>query len=288
MKKQKENIIKFAENSAFAYDPYKKKEKLLKLFKYQEKLLIDLEKNKFTIIKQSRQVGIDIAMAIYIAYFLLYNDNKSVLVISESNESAIDFLNKVRKILYYIETIPDINNKKNIQLKNGSRILTTGYSSNIGRGFSCDLVYINNFEYMKDSKVAHITLIPTICRTNSKYIISSTPKYKKDFFHKLWTDAVDKKNDFKPINISWKQNPNFDDVWYEKMCKHLNYDKNSIATELDGKFIEKKEKKKKSSINIRLEQDKKQKILTMMKQKNISSITDYIMELIDKDLNSFN
>ena len=60
----------------------------------------------------------------------------------------------------------------------------------------------------------------------------------------------------------------------------------AIATELDGKFIKKKATKK-ATINIRLEPEKKEKILEKMKQKNISSITEYIMELINNNLEKY-
>jgi len=174
-------------------------------------------------------------------------------------------------------------NQKNIYLKNGSRITVSGSSPDAVTGFKCDLIYMNNFEYINNLNDIYPAIQSAIYYTNGKLILSSTPRYKKDFFYNLWIDAAKKESSFKRINISWKENPYFDEEWYKKHCLILNNNPDTIATELDGKFINKKSNKK-VAINIRLEPEKKEKILRKMKQKNISSITSYIMELINKDL----
>ena len=42
---------------------------------------------------------------------------------------------------------------------------------------------------------------------------------------------------------------------------------------------------KKSTINIRIAKEKKEKVMKKMKQDNFKSVTDYIVNLINKDLN---
>jgi len=277
-------ILEFAEKYAFAFDPRKNGYSKINLFDYQKKLLQQLETQQFTIIKQSRNVGIDTAVAIYIANFLLKNNGKHVLVISNDTYGAIHFINKVKIIL--INAKVDILNvsKKNIYLKNGSKITVTGCNSpNTGRETIVDLLYMNNIEFMTYPEDAWIGAGMSLASTGGSAIFSSTPKYKDSYFHKMWKLSKKKKNGFKPINITWKDVPNCDEEWYKKQCLMLGNIPDRIATEIDGNFIKKKEIKK-TAINIRLELGKKEQILKRMKQKNISSITDYIMELIDKDL----
>lgn len=287
MKKTENEIIKFAEKYAYAFNPYNNKTEKITLFDYQKKLLKNFEKNQFTIIKQSRQVGIDTVIAIYLAYLLMKSNDKTFLAVYDSFDSAERFLQRVRLIIIYANEGEEqfiINNKREIQLKNKSRLIVSGNSPNSGKGYAIDLLFMGNFEYISHNQEIWTAACILLSARKGRAILASTPKYKQDLFHKFWLSAVKKANDFKPINISWKQNPYFDNTWYENMCRILNYDKNAIATELDGKFISKKENKKKTAINIRVEKDKKDKILNRMKQKNISSITDYIMELINKDL----
>ena len=63
MKKQKDDILEYAEEFAYGYDAFKNKWGVIKLFDYQKKILTDLEKNQFTVIKQSRQMkeGLEIS-----------------------------------------------------------------------------------------------------------------------------------------------------------------------------------------------------------------------------------
>lgn len=285
------SVLEFAKEYAYAYNPYANLSGKIELFDYQKHLLKDFDKNQFSIVKQSRQVGIDIAVATYIAYFVLKNTDKEILVISDSNKSGENFLSKIKDIIVFEELdysddnkIFHIDNKNHLQLKNGSRITVTSPNICAGRGCSIDLLFINNFEYVPYIKEVWMAVGIALSATQGKAIFTSTPGYKKSFFHNFWTDATKKLNDFKPTNVNWKQNPYFDNEWYKKMCTILNNDKDAIAMELDGKFIDKKDKKKKTAINLRMELSKKEEILARMKLKNISSITDYIMELINKDL----
>jgi len=286
------SVLEFAKEYAYAYNPYTNLSGKIELFDYQKHLLKNFDKNQFSIIKQSRQVGVDLVVAIYIAYLLTKEQEQEILVISDSGSSGEVFLQKVRNILifeerdYYEENekIFEVDNKKELQLKNNSRLRVVCPTGEAGRGCNIDLLFINNFEYVPHIEEVWVAAGIALTATKGKAIFTSTPRYKKSFFHKFWTDATKKLNDFKPTNINWKQNPYFDNEWYKKMCTILNNNNDAIAMELDGKFIDKKDKKKKTAINLRMELSKKEEILARMKQKNISSITDYIMELINRDL----
>jgi hypothetical protein len=277
-------ILEFAEKYAFAFDPRKNGYSKINLFDYQKKLLQQLETQKFTIIKKSRQVGLDVALAIYVSNFALKNPGKQILVISCNIDEALCFLNKVKAILLNAQAAILNMNQKNIYLRNKSTITVTGCSNNAGKGSRYDFIYMNEFEFNPNGKSVYESLFSTIsCASESKMIISSTPRYKGSFFYKLWNNARKKESDFKRINITWKDVPNRDEEWYKKECLMLGNFPGAITTELDGNFIE-KPKPKQEAINIRIIPEKKEQILKRMKQKNISSITDYIMELIDKDL----
>ena len=285
------SVLEFAKEYAYAYNPYTNLSGKIELFEYQKQLLKSFEKNRFSIVKQSRQVGVDLVVAIYIAYFVSRNTDKEVLVISDSNKSGENFLSKIKNILRFEELdysddekIFPIDNKNHLQLKNGSRITITSPNICAGRGCALDLLFVNNAEYIEHLDQIWMAAGLALSSTGGKAILTSTPRYKKSYFHNFWTRAIKKLNGFKPTNVNWKQNSYFDNEWYKKMCTILNNDKDAIAMELDGKFITKEDKKKKTAINLRMELSKKEEILARMKQKNISSITDYIMELINKDL----
>jgi hypothetical protein len=64
--KQTNEILEFAEKYAFSFNPFKNEYQKITLFDFQKKMLKQFEKQKFSIIKQSRMVGIDTTVAIYI------------------------------------------------------------------------------------------------------------------------------------------------------------------------------------------------------------------------------
>lgn len=279
---KKSEIIKFAEQHSFTYNPFKNKFEIVELFDFQEKLLNQFERNSYNIICQSRQVGVDLAAAIYIAYFALKNENKRILIGSHEIGAGINFLDKMEKILSQTENSIEKRNEKNIYLKNGSIISTQAASINFGGGYGIDLLFLNNMESIQNIQKTWNGLMATISARKGKVILCSTPRFKKGFFHNLWTNSS--KNNFKRKLVLWKENPYLNNEWYIKMCNILDHT-DSIATELDCKFIDLK-KKKKSLISIRLETEKKEQIRKKMRQKNMNSITEYIMELINKDLSS--
>ena len=247
------NVIEFAKEHAYTFNPHKGVIENVELFDYQKKMLKSFEKNKFTIVKQSRQVGIDTVVAIYIAYLLMKSNGKTILAVYESADVATRFIEKVRDIIirtkesYGIENrkIFIINNKKELRLRNESRLMVTGGSPDGGRGCGIDLLFMNNFEFIPHSKEFWEASGMALSSSDGKAIFASVPRYKESHFYKLWTSAIKKTNYFKPINVTWKQNPNFDDAWYKNMCKTLNNDSDSIAMELDGKFAKKKGNTKK-------------------------------------------
>ena len=281
MKKQNE-LLKFAEKYAYGFDAREKRFKHLELYDYQKEMLVAFQENKYNIIKQSRQMGIDITMAVYVAYYVLKNENKKVSITSDSLKSSENFLNKVRAILVYSGEKLTASATRVIELKNGSRIFSISSDSVSRGGSQANLTFINNFEFLSAPEEALST--QTVC--TNEMIIASMPRYEENVFYNLWTAATKNENAYNPISVIWNQNPSFDETWYREQCKKLVWNEDSIKNELDGEFVKKKDKKKKSTVSIRLKNDVKVKILEKMKQKEISSITDYVMELINKDLSS--
>lgn len=279
MEKQNE-LLEFAEKYAYGFDAREKRFKHLELYDYQKEMLVAFQENKYNIIKQSRQMGIDIVMAIYVAYYVLKNEKKAVVITSDGLDCSYNLLDKIKAIIIYSGEKLASNSKKIIGLKNESKIYIV--SGPVIGGRHANLTIINNFEFLPQPEGTMSTC--AIC--TNEMIIASMPRYEKNPFYNLWTAASKGENDYNPISVVWNQNPNYNKSWYQEQCKQLAWNEDSIKNELDGEFVKKKDKKKKSAVSIRLKNDVKAKILEKMKQKEISSITDYIMELINKDLDS--
>ena len=58
------------------------------LFPFQEKVLHQLQKNEYTIINKSRQLGISTLASAYSLWLMLFNKDKNVLCIATKQETA--------------------------------------------------------------------------------------------------------------------------------------------------------------------------------------------------------
>ena len=94
------------------------------LFPFQEKVLYQLQKNEYTIINKSRQLGISTLASAYALWLMLFNKDKNVLCIATKQETAKNMVTKVRfgydNLPKWLKTSdkPSENNKLSLKLTN--------------------------------------------------------------------------------------------------------------------------------------------------------------------------
>ena len=65
-------------------------------------------------------------------------------------------------------------------------------------------------------------------------MIVSTP-HGMNMFYKMWMDAINKKNTFKPIEVHWSEVPGRDEKWKEQTIK--NTSEAQFQTEFECEFL---------------------------------------------------
>ena len=79
------------------------------------------------------------------------------------------------------------------------------------------------------------SVYPTISSgKSSKVMIVSTP-HGMNMFYKMWTDAINKKNTFKPIEVHWSEVPGRDEEWKKQTIK--NTSESQFQTEFECEFL---------------------------------------------------
>jgi hypothetical protein len=79
------------------------------------------------------------------------------------------------------------------------------------------------------------SVYPTISAgTKTKMIIVSTP-YGMNMYYKIWTDAINKKNDYIPIEVHWSEVPGRDDKWKEQTIR--NTSEEQFQQEFECEFL---------------------------------------------------
>ncbi len=71
---------------------------IIPLRDYQKEILDNFFNNRFNILMASRQIGKTICSSIMMLHYVLFNNNKNVLVTANKLDTAVEVLDKIREI----------------------------------------------------------------------------------------------------------------------------------------------------------------------------------------------
>ena len=199
------------------------------MYKFQEKMVHTFHNNRFSICKLPRQSGKSTTIIAYLLHQVVFNDNINVAILANKSSTARDLLGRLQ--LAY-ENLPKwlqqgvLNwNKGSLELENGSKILAAATSSSAIRGGSFNIISEQFFS----------SVYPTISSgKKSKVMIVSTP-HGMNMYYKLWNDALNKNNDYVPVEVHWSEVPGRDDKWKEETIR--NTSEAQFATEFECEFV---------------------------------------------------
>ena len=212
-----------------------------RLYDYQRKMVRTFHENRFSICKLPRQAGKSTTVTAFMLWLILFNDNQSIAILANKGRLANDMLAKIQ--LAY-EHLPQwlqqgINtwNKGNIELENGSKILAAATSSSAVRGGSYNLIFLDEFAFIHRNTAEQFfsSVYPTISSgETTKIIIVSTPN-GLNHYYKMWTDAVEKRSLYIPIDVHWSDVPGRDEKWKEDTIK--NTSEEQFRQEFETEFL---------------------------------------------------
>ena len=210
-------------------------------YPFQQQLVNSFHNNRFTICKLPRQSGKSVITTAYLIHQAIFRDNINIAILANKRETAFELMAKLQTSY---ENLPKwlqqgiISwNKGSIELENGSRITASSTSSSAVRGFSYNIVMLDEFAFvptqMADDFFASV--YPTISSGKStKVIIVSTPN-GMNHFYRLWNDAEKGRNSYTPIEAHWSEVPGRDEKWKEETI--ANTSEQQFAQEFDCDFI---------------------------------------------------
>lgn len=171
------------------------------LLPFQKEFYSGVKTHKYSIWLASRQIGKSFTISFIALDTCLEKTGATVIVVSASERQAVELLNKVRlhvsafkelgRALKKVSFFEDIKtNVHRVELPNGSRILSVPANPDTVRGFSSDLLILDEFAFVQHDNELWKAVFPMITRRrHSKLAITSTPKGKNNMFYKLWTEA---------------------------------------------------------------------------------------------------
>jgi len=209
-----------------------------KTYDYQADLLETFNDYRFTVILKARQLGISTITAAYICWLMIFHRDKNVLVMATKFQTAANLVKKVKSIIKYLPEFVRIaqvtvDNRTSFELSNGSQIKASSTSADAGRSEALSLLVIDEAAHVDNLEELWTGLYPTLS-TGGRCIALSTPNGVGNWFHKIYINADQRKNDFFPIKLPWDAHPDRDLAWFENETKNMS--RREIAQELECNF----------------------------------------------------
>jgi hypothetical protein len=208
------------------------------LYPFQEKVLHLWRDNPYSIVLKSRQLGISTLGAGYALWLMIFHQDKNILCIATTQETAKNMVTKVR---FMYESLPswlkvscEENNKLTLKLTNGSQVKAKSSNSDAARSEAVSLLLVDEAAFIDNIGETWASAQQTLA-TGGGAIVLSTPYGTGNWFHQTWVRAENQENDFLPIRLPWMVHPERDQSWRDKQDELLG-DPRLAAQECDCDF----------------------------------------------------
>ena len=212
---------------------------------YQYDYLHHLQENRFSIWLACRQAGKSVVTAIYCLWKILFNIDKSGLILSKSAAAGVDLLGKIKDMFlnlpYYLK--PGIYkwNQHEIAFDNNSNICTEAFSPTAGLGKTINFLILDEFAWCPNNEVElfYMNILPTITTMPDSNVCIMSTQNGFNFFYTLWKGANEtgkEWNGYAPFKVDWWQVPNYNmethqwekrtEEWKQKMIGILGGEAN--------------------------------------------------------------
>jgi len=199
----------------------------VKLRDYQRELLKDFQHNRFNIVLASRQMGKTVTASIFNAWYLVFNFDKTTLLLANKSDSTKEIIDKAKVVMenlpFYMKPGVIKYDVMNVKCDNGCRLVGQSTTAKSGIGFTIHNLYLDEFAHVHSSIVDtfYENVYPTLSASKvSRINITSTPNgFNK--FYEIYSGADKGENAYKPTRIDWWQHPDRDEAWYERELGNL-------------------------------------------------------------------
>ena len=208
------------------------------LYPFQYDVLKEYQKHDYNVVLKSRQLGISTLSAAYSLWMMLFQNDKNVLCIATTKDTAKNLVTKVR-IMYeglpsWLKTQIVENNKLSLIFKNGSQIKAIASNESAGRSEALSLLILDEAAFIDKIDTIWTAAQQTLA-TGGRCLAISTPNGVGNWFHKTWIDAKDGVNKFNTVKLHWSAHPDRGQDWRDEQDKNLG--PSQAAQECDADFL---------------------------------------------------
>lgn len=230
LKKCSKNVLQFSRfvkiltnHGLDDFRPYSFQKKLLD--KFSDGLKPKSAGRRNHIVIAPRQCGKTTIIAIYALWYMIFNPDKSVAIMSHKLAAAKEILHIIREMYCnlpeFIKPAATINNKI-LKFENNSYIIAVACSGKAIKGRSIDLLIADEAAFMRKSDFDNflMSVFPKqAVNRNAQMILISTPYGIDHGFYEIWKKAINGENSFVPSKIRWNYVPYRNEEWKEQMIR---------------------------------------------------------------------
>lgn len=219
------------------------------MYDYQREIATAVMETNSVVAECARQSGKSTIMTVVILWYILFHEHVSVAILANKADTSREILSRI-KLAY--EHLPDWIqhgvkewNKGNIELENGSKILAAATSSNNIRGFSIDMLFIDEAAFIDGWDDFFTSVYPTISSSDTTKLILVSTVNGLNHFHRITSLArqdVDPMtkcgvNGFRLISVPWNAVPGRDEEWKQKTLAGMQFDTERFAQEFENEYL---------------------------------------------------
>jgi RNase P subunit RPR2 len=240
MRRCAKDIVYFADKycKVMTDEGYKK----IELRDYQKEILLNYKNHRFNILLASRQIGKTITTGIFLVWYMLFNFDRNVLLMTNKGETTIEVIDKIKAI---VEGLPFFLKPGILKLDvfkmrfdNGCRLIGQNTTKRGGIGFTIHLLFLDEFAHIHESikDEFYENVYPVLSSSKvSKIVITSTPN-GLDKFHDIYMGAEEGSNEYHSYRVDWWQAPGHDEDWKQRQIANLGSEE-SFNQQFGNQFL---------------------------------------------------
>jgi hypothetical protein len=183
-----------------------------KLYPFQKRMINDIENNRFNILRKFRQAGCTTIAASYSLWLIIFQKYKSVVILSKGDSESTEVLDRI-KLMYdelpaFLQPGIAEDNKHTLKLKTGSVIKSRPSGKQSGRSLAGSFLIIDEAAFIEHIETIWAAVYPIIS-TGGRAFVLSTVNGIGNWYHDVYTKAINGENSFNAIDIRWQEHPEY-------------------------------------------------------------------------------
>jgi len=183
-----------------------------KLYPFQERIVGELQENRFNILRKFRQAGCTTIASAYSLWMAVFQKHQAIVILSKGDTEATEVLDRI-KIMY--EELPGFlqpgiseDNKHTLKLKNRSVIKSRPSGKQSGRSLAGSFLIVDEAAFIESIDTIWAAVYPIIS-TGGRAFILSTVNGVGNWFYETYNKAAEEANAFTAVDIRWKEHPEY-------------------------------------------------------------------------------